>query len=158
MSMRNFYYIERGVMLLGVGMKDINCLVLSGVLTSDVIYRKYVMNGALEQTALFAIKSSFDLGDRIVETTSNILVWGDALAVVQENAPTIGTKAILQGVIAYPNDRGELCVRVESKNQIAFETNSTSTNKAENNRESLFMSAEEFFSSVIRNEENKRKE
>lgn len=128
-------------------MQDMACLIITGSLNSEVQYRTFnVSKGNPELVAMFAIESNFDLGDREIKVTTNVLVRGDsALSVVKNREPS-QTRVTLRGVFAYPNSRGEYCCRVDSPTAIIFETATMPATGALT--PDMFANAKDYFQSI----------
>ena len=103
-------------------MQDMACLVITGSLSSEVIYKKSKMsNGETQPVAGFTIESTFYLDGRELKRTTNILVLGDAAVSAVKNREPSQTRVTLRGVFAYPKGE-DYCCRVYSPSDIIFES------------------------------------
>ena len=123
---------------------DFLSVVLSGVVSTDIVFKNLLVSGEVEEVAFFAMKSNFEMDDRKIETSTNVLVRGaSALSHLKEMKPKNGWRCILRGVFAYPNPKGELCTRVEAPAQIQFEEPEKTSVRLD-----LFESAAEYFKTM----------
>ena len=109
--------------------QDIVCFMLTGVLDGDVVYQSCRMtkDGDTEDIAMFPVKTVIDLGDRVVEATTKVLVRsGDGLEYLRERSPERGECVVLNSATVYPNADGQLCCRVNDAKQITFPPNGVS--------------------------------